>query len=152
MQFYDNLDFLHNNSILSFAAKGHGGSIFQQRRKLYCSWSAVCGRIHPRWICDKSGKHLQICSVSWIETVFTFKVLLGLLVMIVYFLKTTQSLFFRSTFWHIYRLDYDIWILLQNNAEGEEVSQGINWPWLGSCWSWLMGTWSFIILFAYFYI
>lgn len=160
VQFYGNLDFPSHNSIFSFAAEGHGSSIFQQRRELYCSWSVVCGRIHPWWICDESGKRLQICSVICIEIAFTLKVLLGLLmivmiVMIVlwlYFLKRTQSLSFRSSFWHIYRLDYDIWTLLQNNPKGKEVSGGINWSWVGSCGSWLMGMWSFIILFTYFYM
>ena len=75
-----------------------------------------------------------------------------MIVLWLYFFKRTQSLPFRSTFWHIYRLDYDIWTLLQNNPKGKEVSGGINWSWVGSCGSWLMGMWSFIILFTYFYM
>lgn len=56
-QCYDNPDFPSPvNNLFSSAAQGHGSGIFQQRRELYCSGALVCGRIHPRRICDKSGK------------------------------------------------------------------------------------------------
>lgn len=49
VQCYYNPHFPSNvNNLFSSAAQGHGSGIFQQRRELYCSGAAVCGRIHPR--------------------------------------------------------------------------------------------------------
>lgn len=57
VQYYYNPNFPSNvNNLFFSAAQGHGSGVFQQRRELYCSGAVVCGRIHPRWICDKSGK------------------------------------------------------------------------------------------------